>query len=153
VLFRGGEVRPGAPARLLRHGERALQDGHPAGFGVRTAVESAAGPRIDALRARKDVRENPCFSRGYRDPSSHSIASAAQVFFRDGTATERIEVEYPLGHRRRRREALPLLRAKFAQAVGAHLAPRQAEAILELADDPARLEAISVDQFVELWVS
>jgi 2-methylcitrate dehydratase len=114
--------------------------------------EAAADPRIDGLRALMEVRENPRFSRDYLDPEKRSIANAVQVFFRDGTATERVEIEYPLGHRRRRREALPLLRAKFAQAVGAHLAPRQAEAILALADDPARLEAISVDEFVELWV-
>lgn len=115
--------------------------------------EAAADPRIDALRARMEVRENPRFSRDYLDPDKRSIANVVQVFFRDGTATERIEVEYPLGHRRRRREALPLLRDKFARAIRAHLAPRRAEAILELADEAARLEAMPVDEFVELWVS
>ncbi len=114
--------------------------------------ESAADPRIDALRALMEVRENPRFSRDYLDPEKRSIANAVQVFFRDGAATERIEIEYPLGHRRRRREALPLLRDKFARAVRARLAPRRAEAILELADESARLETMPVDEFVELWV-
>lgn len=115
--------------------------------------EAAADPRIDALRALMEVRENPRFSRDYLDPEKRSIANAVQVFFRDGTASERIEVEYPLGHRRRRREALPLLQDKFARAVRAHLPPRQAEAILELADDAERMGAMPVDEFVELWVS
>jgi len=115
--------------------------------------QAAADPRIDALRALIEVRENPRFSRDYLDPEKRSIANAVQVFFRDGTATERVEIEYPLGHRRRRREALPLLEAKFARAVRAHLAPRRAETVLALAADPARLEAMPVDEFVELWVS
>ena len=59
--------------------------------------------------------KNPRYSRDYLDPDKRSIANAVQVFFNDGTQTEKVEVEYPLGHRRRRAEAVPLLREKFAE--------------------------------------
>jgi 2-methylcitrate dehydratase len=114
--------------------------------------EAAADPRIDRLRARTEVRENPRFSRDYLDPDKRSIANAVQVFFDDGSATERVEVDYPIGHRRRRREAIPLLEDKFRRAIATRLPPRRCEQILELAADPGRLEATPVDEFVELWV-
>lgn len=76
----------------------------------------AADPRIDRLREKMKVSEVPAFSRDYLDPEKRSIANAVQVFFRDGTATERVEVEYPLGHKRRRAEAEPVLREKFRAA-------------------------------------
>jgi 2-methylcitrate dehydratase len=75
--------------------------------------DAAADPRIDALRARCVVREEPRYSRDYLDPEKRSIANAVRVVFADGTATDRVEVEYPLGHPRRRAEAAPLLRAKL----------------------------------------
>ena len=74
---------------------------------------AAADPRIDVLRARMEVVEEPRYSRDYLDPDKRSIANAVQVFFRDGSATERVEFEYPLGHRRRRKEAAPHLVEKF----------------------------------------
>jgi 2-methylcitrate dehydratase PrpD len=64
------------------------------------------------------VAEVPAFTRDYLDPDKRSIANAVQVFFRDGTATSRVEVEYPLGHRRRRKEAEPVLLEKFRGAGG-----------------------------------
>lgn len=73
---------------------------------------TASDPRLDWLRERMEVVEVPQYSRDYLDPHKRSIANAVQVFFRDGRATPRQEVEYPLGHRRRRQEALPLLREK-----------------------------------------
>ena len=76
----------------------------------------AADPRIDRLRAKMKVTEVPAFTRDYLDPAKRSIANAVQVFFRNGTATKRVEVEYPLGHRRRRHEAEPVLMAKFRSA-------------------------------------
>jgi 2-methylcitrate dehydratase len=78
---------------------------------------AAADPRIDALRDRMVVTEDAGYSRDYLDPELRSIANAVQVFFRDGTATERVEVHYPIGHRRRRAEGLPLLVAKFREGV------------------------------------
>jgi 2-methylcitrate dehydratase len=76
----------------------------------------AADPRIDRLREKMKVTEVPAFTRDYLDPAKRSIANAVQVFFRNGTATRRVEVEYPLGHRRRRHEAEPVLLAKFRAA-------------------------------------
>ncbi|MDP6451646.1 MAG: 2-methylcitrate dehydratase, partial [Lentisphaeria bacterium] len=70
---------------------------------------AAAEPRIDALRAKMTVTEDPAYTRDYLDPDKRSIANAVQVEFHDGTSTDLIEVHYPLGHRRRRDEALPLL--------------------------------------------
>ena len=72
--------------------------------------------RIDALRGKMNVVEVPAFTRDYLDPDKRSIANAVQVFFKDGTATSRVEVEYPLGHRRRRKEAEPVLLQKFRSA-------------------------------------
>ena len=74
--------------------------------------------RIDALRGKMKVAEVPAFTRDYLDPDKRSIANAVQVFFKDGTATSRVEVEYPLGHRRRRKEAEPVLLEKFRSAGG-----------------------------------
>ncbi|NCV57679.1 MAG: hypothetical protein EBW47_02540 [Betaproteobacteria bacterium] len=78
--------------------------------------QHAADPRIDRLREKMKVTEVPAFTRDYLDPAKRSIANAVQVFFRNGTATRRVEVEYPLGHRRRRHEAEPVLLAKFRSA-------------------------------------
>jgi 2-methylcitrate dehydratase len=80
--------------------------------------EVAADPRIDALRERCVVVEGPRYSQDYLDPAKRSIANAVRVVFADGTATERVEVEYPLGHPRRRNEARPLLAAKLLENVG-----------------------------------
>jgi 2-methylcitrate dehydratase len=74
--------------------------------------------RIDALRGKMKVAEVPAFTRDYLDPDKRSIANAVQVFFKDGTATSKVEVEYPLGHRRRRKEAEPVLLEKFRSAGG-----------------------------------
>ncbi len=76
----------------------------------------AADPRIDRLRDKMRVVEVPAFTRDYLDPAKRSIANAVQVFFRNETATRRVEVEYPLGHRRRRHEAEPVLLDKFRRA-------------------------------------
>jgi 2-methylcitrate dehydratase PrpD len=76
----------------------------------------AADPRIDRLREKMKVTEVPAFTRDYLDPEKRSIANSVQVFFKNGTATARVEVEYPLGHRRRRTDAEPLLLEKFRGA-------------------------------------
>ncbi|MBM4455595.1 MAG: bifunctional 2-methylcitrate dehydratase/aconitate hydratase, partial [Verrucomicrobia bacterium] len=76
----------------------------------------AADPRIDQLRQKMKVVEVPAFTRDYLDPAKRSIGNAVQVFFKNGTATRRVEVEYPLGHRRRRHEAEPVLLDKFRRA-------------------------------------
>ncbi len=113
----------------------------------------AADPRIDALRARMEVRENPTFTQEYYDPAKRYIGNAVQVFFRDGTSTERVQVDYPIGHRKRRAEGIPVLVEKFTRAVEAHFPAAQAKRIRALFDDPARLDAMPVNEFVAEMVT
>ena len=80
----------------------------------------AADPRIDALRNTMEVCENEQFTRNYFDPEKRGIGNAIQIFFNDGSSTERIEVQYPVGHRRRREEGIPLLLEKFEAVVDEH---------------------------------
>jgi 2-methylcitrate dehydratase len=112
----------------------------------------ATDPRIDGLRAKMRVRENAGFSRDYLDPDKRAIGNAVQVFFADGTSTPRIEIEYPLGHRRRRAEGIPELMAKFERNLATRFAAAQARRILDVCADPARLETMRVAEFVDLWV-
>jgi 2-methylcitrate dehydratase len=112
----------------------------------------AADPRIDALRDRMAVRENEQFTADYFDPDKRGIGNAVQVFFRDGTCTKRVEISYPIGHRRRRAEGIPELVQKFRKAIAAHYGAgqaRQIEASLGSQDD---LEAMPVTDFVADWV-
>lgn len=125
-------------------------------FGTLTAAhyeERIAGdPRIDALRATMIVKEDPAFSRDYLDPQKRSIANAVQVFFRDGTATEKITVQYPIGHQRRRAEGIPLLIEKAEGAFAAHFGAEQASKLIALFSDQAALERLPVDEFVSDFV-
>lgn len=114
--------------------------------------EVAADPRIDALRAKMEVVENPQFSRDYLDPQKRSIANAVQVFFRDGSATEQVVVEYPIGHRRRRAEGIPLLIEKFKVNLARRFPPKQAAQILSACQDADRLQAMPVNEWVDLFV-
>ena len=111
----------------------------------------AADPRIDALRKRMRVTENTQFSKDYLDPKKRAIGNAVQVVFKDGSQTERIAVDYPIGHRRRRKEGIPLLRKKFESALATHFAPRQAGAIQEACSTQKRLEAMPVPMFMDSW--
>jgi 2-methylcitrate dehydratase len=112
----------------------------------------ARDPRIDALRAKMVCIENKRYSRDYLDPKKRSIANRLQIFFRDGTATRKVAVEYPLGHRRRRHEGIPLLEAKFRRNLERRFPKARRETILDLCCDPRRLEATPVKEFVELFV-
>lgn len=112
----------------------------------------AANPQIDELREKMVVVEEPRYSRDYLDPEKRAITNAVQVYFNDGSATVKIEVEYPLGHRRRRAEGMPLLMRKFKWSVENHFSLPQAQTILELCDDPRRLKDMPVDAFMDLWV-
>jgi len=113
---------------------------------------AASDPRIDSLRERMEVREEPRYSRDYLDPEKRSIANAVQLFFRDGSATERVEVEYPLGHRRRRSEALPLLVEKARANLAGILSSERVEEIVELCLDRPRLSNMAVNEFMALLV-
>jgi 2-methylcitrate dehydratase len=112
----------------------------------------AADPRVDALREKMVCVEHKPWTRDYLDAEMRSIANAVQVFFKDGTATENIEVEYPLGHRRRRKEGVPLLVAKYKINLARRFPPKQQAAILSLCSNQKRLEATPVHQFVDLFV-
>jgi 2-methylcitrate dehydratase len=114
--------------------------------------EAARDPRVDALRAKMSCVENKRYSRDYLDPKKRSIANQLQVFFKDGTATRKVAVEYPVGHRRRRQEGIPLLEAKFRTNLARRFPEERRSAILELCRDTARLETAPVDKFVDLFV-
>lgn len=113
----------------------------------------ARDPRIDALRARMQVVEDPRYTREYLEADKRSIANAVQIFFKDGTSTEKVEIDYPLGHRRRRAEGIPLLVKKFETNLATRLHPSQVDAILQLCQDRARLEATPADAFLRMWVT
>ncbi len=112
----------------------------------------ARDPRLDALRARMEVTEEAGFTRDYYAADKRAIGNSVQVFFQDGSASRRVTVEYPIGHRRRRAEAWPLLERKFADALATRFPPPRADAILSLCRDAARLSSTAVDSFVDLWV-
>jgi 2-methylcitrate dehydratase len=112
----------------------------------------AQDPRIDRLREKMVVVEDARYSRDYLDPEKRSIANSMQVFFRDGSCTEKVAVEYPLGHRRRRTEAIPLLVKKFEANLATRLAPERCKTIMDLCLDHGRMESTSVDKLMDLFV-
>jgi 2-methylcitrate dehydratase len=107
----------------------------------------AADPRIDVLRAKMTVKEDKQYSKDYLDPEKRSIANAVQVFFRDGAKTEKIIVEYPIGHRRRRNEGIPVLQKKAHDAFAKHLGPDRAAALMAMFTDRGALESMPVHEF------
>ena len=111
----------------------------------------AADPRIDALRERMQVTENRQFTIDYHDPDKRAIGNSVQVLFRDGSATEKVTVEYPVGHRRRRSEGIPLLLEKFNNAVAGHFSAARKDAILAACADRQALEEMPVNNFTDLW--
>jgi 2-methylcitrate dehydratase len=113
---------------------------------------AAADPRIDLLREKMEVVEDKSYSRDYLDPQKRSIANAVQVSFADGSHTPIIEVEYPLGHRRRREEGVPLLIEKFRNNLATRFPADRARAILELCSERHRFEATSLPTFMEMLV-
>jgi 2-methylcitrate dehydratase len=128
----------------------------PLVFGRLTAADYedavAADPRIDALRDKIDCVEDPQFTRDYHDPAKRSIANALTVEFKDGKKLAETVVEYPIGHKRRRREGMPVLVEKFERNLARRFPPKQQKAILELCMNPEKLAATPVDEFVDLFV-
>jgi 2-methylcitrate dehydratase len=122
-------------------------------FGTLTAEQYedaiAKDPRIDALRMKMVVQEDPRYSSEYLEPDKRSIANAVEVLFTDGSRTRKLEVEYPLGHRRRRAEGIPLLIKKFEANARTQLPADQVSRLLELFADTQRLDQMPVHQFVE----
>ncbi len=111
-----------------------------------------AHPIIDVLRDKMEVLEEPRYSREYLEPAKRSIANALQIFFTDGTSTERVEIEYPVGHRRRRAEGIPLLKQKFLTNLRTRFPGRRCQQIVFRCENQERLEATSVTEFMELFV-
>ena len=112
----------------------------------------AADPRIDALRARITCVEDKGFTRDYHDPDKRSIANALTVEFKDGSKLGEFVCEYPIGHKRRRKEGMPVLVEKFKRNLARRFPSKQQNAILEVCMNPGRLHAMPVDEFVDLFV-
>ncbi len=124
-------------------------------FGQLTAEsyndDVAADPRIDALRDKMTVKENPRFTEEYFDADKRAIGNAIQVFFTDGSKTEQVSIDYPVGHRRRRDEGIPLLEDKFDRAVRGYFSKRQGEGIAEAMENRAISSNMDVHEFSALW--
>jgi 2-methylcitrate dehydratase len=114
---------------------------------------AAADPRIDALRRTMEVVENPAFSRDYLDRAKRSIGNAIRVFFDDGTSTRRVSVEFPVGHRNRREEGVPLLARKFEASVRGYFPAPKADLITALFSDRAALDTMPVTDLMGLLSS
>lgn len=114
--------------------------------------ETAADPRIDALRDKMHVSENKAFTKDYLDPGKRSIANTLQVFFKDGSSTEAVTVEYPIGHKRRREEGIPVLENKFVRNLNTQFTEEQTKAIFDLCDNAKKLGETPVNEFMDLWV-
>lgn len=111
----------------------------------------ARDPRIDKLRDKTVIVEDARYSREYLDPDKRSIANSVQVFFNDGGCTEKAAVEYPIGHRRRRAEGMPLLVEKFKANLASRLAPEWCDEIVALCLDLEKLQVTPVDQFTDMF--
>ena len=125
-------------------------------FGRLTAAdyedEIAADPRIDALRATIRCIEDPRFTADYHDPDKRSIANALTIEFSDGSRFEELVVEYPIGHKRRRAEGIPLLEGKFRKNLARRFPDKQQKAILDVSLDQKKLENALVHEYVDLYV-
>lgn len=113
--------------------------------------ETAADSRIDALREKMVVSENPQFSLDYHDPEKRSIANSMQVFFQDGSASELISIEYPIGHRRRRAEGKVVLQSKFERNLKDHFKPERVSKIIQAMENTESLAKLPVLDFMQLW--
>lgn len=112
----------------------------------------AADPRIDKLREKMRVTENEQFSRDYHDPEKRSIANSIKIVFKDGSESNLITVEYPIGHKRRREEGIPVLLSKFKRNLGTQFSNEQVERISTAMSDTNTLSSMAVDDFMALWV-
>lgn len=110
----------------------------------------AQDPRIDQLRNKMIVEENVQYSRDYLNPEKRSIANAIQIFFKDGSETEKVIVEYPIGHKRRRKEGIPFLYKKFETNAKSHYPPEKFNAMMQLFRDQQSLENCLVNKFMDM---
>ncbi|KAH9931092.1 2-methylcitrate dehydratase [Epithele typhae] len=114
--------------------------------------ESAKDPRIDVLRAKITCVEDKQFSTEYHEPSKRSIGNAITVELNDGTVLEEVEIEYPVGHKRRRQEGTPLLLQKFDRHIKPHFDSARQATIQKYVDDAEALYKLPVDKFTDLFV-
>jgi 2-methylcitrate dehydratase len=113
----------------------------------------ATDPRVDALRSKMQVKENPVFTQDYYAADKRYIGNAVQVFFKDGTMSPRVAVDFPIGHRKRRAEGMPVLVKKFDSSVAAHFQAKQTESIKAMFSDQRALAAMPVSDFVAKLVT
>lgn len=113
--------------------------------------ETALDPRIDELRSKMQVTENKSFSEDYHDPEKRSIANSMRLHFTDGTQSDLITVEYPIGHKRRRVEGIPVLLHKFEKNLKTRFKADKVGRILDLMSDSDQLMSMSVVDFMSLW--
>ena len=113
----------------------------------------ASDPRVDQLREKMTIEEDQRYSTEYLEADKRSIANAIQIFFKDGTSTEKIEVEYPIGHRRRREQGIPLLVEKFERNLATQFSDQRCTEILSLCMDQESLEDTSVPDFMNLFIA
>ncbi len=111
-----------------------------------------ANPIIDELREKMEIHENPTYTKEYLEPEKRSIANAVQVYFKDGSSSDKVEIHYPVGHRRRREEGIPMLEAKFQANLATRFPAQRAEAIFGLCKDQALLEQTPVHEFMEMLI-
>ena len=111
-----------------------------------------AHPIIDELREKMEIHENPIYTKEYLEPEKRSIANALQVYFKDGNSTEKMEIDYPVGHRSRRKEGIPLLEAKFQANLATLFSAARSEKIYALLKDQEKLESMPVNEFMDLLV-
>ncbi len=111
----------------------------------------AEDPAVDQLREKMKVIENKQFSIDYMDPEKRAIGNSVQIFFKDGSYTDQIVVNYPVGHQRRREEGIPLLLEKFQKSLLSRFKHEQAEIISNACSGQIQLESIEVKNFMSLW--
>jgi 2-methylcitrate dehydratase len=111
-----------------------------------------SNPIIDELRDKMEIHENPTYTKEYLEPEKRSIANALQVYFKDGNCTEKVEINYPVGHKRRRKEGIPLLEKKFQANLATRFPAKRCGKIFALCKDQRRLEQTPVNEFMDLFV-
>lgn len=111
----------------------------------------AKDPRIDALRAKMSVEVDDRYTKEYLQSDKRSIANAVQIFYKDGSKSQKVEVEYPIGHKRRRSEGIPLLIKKFESNLAGRLSPKKCELINKLFADQKTLENTAFNEFSDLF--
>ncbi|GBU09813.1 2-methylcitrate dehydratase [Gammaproteobacteria bacterium] len=114
--------------------------------------QSASNPLIDKLRDKMSVTENAQFSIDYLNPDLRYIGNSVQVFFEDGTSTEKVSINAPIGHRENRERGIPALKQKFEKAISAKLSPKNTQKIINICSDQVILENMDVNEFMDLWV-